>query len=154
MKHRKLAENYAESQRKCRESRKLYMDHVLNGKRKLHFLLEQTSMSTWSCVNVFFQQASHFLRDIAVDSGKFSKEILSIKNNQNVAKELTKERRERLKKEMGASPPPSPSTGAFKDNIEDDFIILDDAPEGSSQPSATAASSLPPVAHPLDKLFD
>lgn len=73
-----------------------YESELQQAKEILNDALEQTSMSTWSCYNVFFSQMAHYFSDVQVGNTELAKCLISLKNSQQISKKLTKERRDRL----------------------------------------------------------
>lgn len=73
-----------------------YESELQQAKEVLNDALEQTSMSTWSCYNVFFSQMAHYFSDVQVANTELAKCLISLKNSQQISKKLTKERRDRL----------------------------------------------------------
>lgn len=73
-----------------------YESELQQAKELLHEALEQTSMSTWSCYNVFFSQMAQYFSEVEKGNSDLAKVLISLKNSQLISKKLTKERRERL----------------------------------------------------------
>ena len=73
-----------------------YESELQQAKEVLNDALEQTSMSTWSCYNVFFSQMAQYFSDVHVGNMELAKCLISLKNSQQISKKLTKERRDRL----------------------------------------------------------
>lgn len=80
-------------------SEEAYRQRCRVAKKELHFLLEQTSMSTWTCYNVFFSQLSNFFEETTVAGRNVCKALIKLKNSQTIARTLTAERKARLTKE-------------------------------------------------------
>ncbi|CUG94459.1 Hypothetical protein, putative [Bodo saltans] len=119
---------------------------VLEGRSKLHFSLEQCSMSTWSMYNIFFSQMTNFFDEASKESSTVSKAFASLKNMQGVSKRITEEKRQRLANAEGQRPPTPPPPSAPRASVEQQqqqSSLLDMVEEQSS--SVGTSATAPPA---------
>jgi hypothetical protein len=130
---------------------------VLEGRSKLHFSLEQCSMSTWSMYNIFFSQMTNFFDEAAKESSTVSKAFASLKNMQGVSRRITEEKRQRMA-HAEARPPTPPPAAPRGGEHETSLVGFDGAPfsvgASATAPPADSAYSRATVAAPSDDDFE
>ncbi|EPY33245.1 hypothetical protein STCU_00534 [Strigomonas culicis] len=70
-----------------------YLLEIQKGMDATRFALEQTTMSGWASINVFFVQLTTFMKDMSESTASIGNIAKVIKNEQQVSKELGEEKR-------------------------------------------------------------
>lgn len=132
-----------------------YVETLRRAMQSTSFALEQTSMTGWSCCNVFFVQLSTMLNELRDNTAGAASIFSTIKNSQNVSKRITQEKRslhearqQTCSDGMQGAGQPAPE-------------ILAPAPQAMAMPQVVTAPANPPPAPPppshqqfvLDDLF-